>query len=821
MLQNYFKLALRRILREKGFSLIHILGLSVSIASSLLLLHYISFELSYDKFHDNESGIYRVAFEQYENGVLKTSSAKNFVGLTSLIHDQLPEIKSYTAFDRTAVEASFQLQANGKDYYEPGSFYQTDSGFFKVFPSLLLSGNPSSVLRDVHNLVISEKIAKQLFGTSDPIGKRIENKSLSYSDVSEFIISGVMKDMPENSHFHLNFIAPNSHTDETATSNYWTGPNVWTYIALGKETNPKQIAGRLNQLIGKLAEENHNTKGVSVFLQPISDIHLRSNLLDELEPNGNEALLYILSAIGIIVLLLAWINYINIETARFMIRIKEVGIRRIIGSGKGHLTVQFLVEYLCIAFLASGLSAFLLRLILPSFTYLTGITIGAFQWSTPWVWILAISFFIAGSLIAGLYPAMLLAGINPIEIIKGKLGIIKGRAQIRKTMILVQLTSSLVLMAFLMVIYGQLDYMRLTNKKINLDKVISIRNPTVYSNDDDSINYTEFKAFENKILESHLIKNVTSSSAIPGQEIDEDFVNRLKRNANDVYDPTRFKLLFVDYSYVPFYDLKLLAGRNYSLEDGDEENWNRIILNESAIHALGFNAATESVGQEIDFHLWGDHFQKYTIVGVVEDYHQEAIKKAVHPTILSLNHSRFQQVYYSVKLNAGSNPQDALAYIETTWKELFPEKPFEFFFQDAYYDQQYKSELHFGRIFSVFTAVALFVACLGIFGMTVFEASMRMKEISIRKILGATITNVLVLLSGDYLRLVILSTVISIPFIYFFAHEWLMNYPERIELTVWNYVLPGTSIIILIALTSFIQNMKAANTNPLNNLKHE
>jgi len=388
-------------------------------------------------------------------------------------------------------------------------------------------------------------------------------------------------------------------------------------------------------------------------------------------------------------------------------------------------------------------------------------------------------------------------------------------------MIVVQLASSLILIAFLMVIYGQVDYMRLTNKKINLDKVISIRNPTVYSNDDDSINFTEYKAFENRILENHAIRNITSSSAIPGQAIDEDFVNRLKRNENDVYDPTRFKLLFVDYSYIPFYDLKLLAGRNYSLERGDEEDWNRIILNKSAIYALGFNSATEAVEQEVDFHLWGDHFEKYTIVGVVEDYHQEAIKKAVHPTILSLNHSRFQQVYYSVKLNAGSNPQDGLAYLEKSWKELFPEKPFEFFFQDNYYDQQFKSELHFGRIFGVFAAVALFIAGLGIFGMTVFEANMRMKEISIRKILGATIANMLVLLSVDYFNLIILSTVISIPLIHFFAHEWLINYPERIELTVWNYVLPSTSILILIALTSSIQNIQAANTNPLNNLKHE
>ncbi len=821
MLLSYFKIANRHFVKGKSFALINVLGLSVGITAFLLIMQYVSFELNFDDFHKNRDEIYRVAYEQYENDEQKNNSARNFAGIRSLIKENFSEVKACTGFDRTAPQAYFIFSYLGKRYYEQESFYQMDSNFFRVFPSLLLKGDPSSVLSDPHNLVLSGKMAKKLFGDADPIGRKIENKSPSYSSVSEFVITGVLKDLPENSHFHPNFIALSSLGDEGDITTYWIGPRVYTYLTLEPRTDPRKIAERINKLLRKLGSHNLKTIGARVLLQPISDIHLRSNLHDELEPNGSEIWIYILTLTGIVVLLLAWINYVNMETARFTKRTKEVGVRRVVGSAKSDLALQFMVEYFCITMLASVIAVFLFGLVLSHFSYLTGVPIDGFQLSSPKVWIVGISLFFMGTIIAGIYPALFLLRINPIATLKGKVTGTKHGRLIRKSLMVVQFTASMGLVGFLLVISEQLEFMRLTNKKIDLERIVSIRNPTVYANDDDSINYSEFSTFKQKLLYNHLIKNVTSSSVIPGVEIDEYFTNRLKRNLGDPNDPTRYRILFVDYDFIPFYGVKLKAGRNYSVKMGDEENWQNLILNEKAMHSLGFNSASEAINEEVNFHLWGSDFAKYRIVGIVEDYHQEAIKKEVDPIVLSLNHSRFQQVFYSVKLNAGVSPQEGLSCIENTWRNVFPNKPFEYYFQDDYYDKQFKSELHFQRIFTLFSGVAIFIACLGILGLTLFEVNSRVKEISIRKIFGATLSSLIALLSKDYLRLLIISSLICVPLIYYGASGWLGSYPVRIGLNPLFFTLPILLIVVLVILVSSVQIAKATNSNPVDTIKYE
>jgi putative ABC transport system permease protein len=820
MVQSHFKVAYRHLIKDKSFTAINVVGLSVGITAFLLIMQYVSFELSFDNIHENKDQIYRIAYEQYENGELKNNSARNFVGIQNLLKENFPEVKACTGFDRTSTTAGFLFGYQDKTFYITEPFYQADSNFFKVFPSLLIQGDTASVLKDQHNLVISEKLAKQIFGDANPLGKRLENKSPSFADVSEFVISGVLKDVPENAHFHLSFVAL-IHGDEITAPNYWRAPKLYSYLTIGQETNPGDVSDKINRLLKKLENENPNVKGAKVFLQPISDIHLQSKLHDELEPNGNKTLNNIILAIGLIILVLAWINYVNIETARFISRTKEVGVRRVIGSAKSDLALQFVVEYFCITVLAGVTAIILFRLILPHFNYLTGVPIDSFRFSIPKIWVMGGGLFFVGTIIAGVHPALFLLQINPMAMLRGKFKGTNRGVWLRKSLMVFQFTTSLALITFLLVIREQLGFMRLTNKKIDLERIVSIRNPTVYANADDSVNYSEFSAFKIKLLENHLIGNVTSSSVVPGAEIDEYFTNRLKRNLNDPIDPTRYRILFVDYDFIPFYKLKLTTGRNYSTEMGDEENWNRIILNEKAVFLLGFNSTKEAINQDVNFHLWGNDFIKYRIVGIVEDYHQEASKKEVEPIVLSLNHNRFQQVFYSVKLNAGVNPQEGLACIEKSWKEIFPDKPFEYYFQDDYYDKQFKSEIYFERIFALFSGVAVFIACLGILGLTLFEANTRLKEISIRKVLGASISNLFGMLSKDYFRLIILSSIISIPLIYCGSSRWLINYPLRIEVSSRFFLLPLISVGLLAILFSGIQILKAARSNPVNSLKSE
>ncbi|HTF17479.1 MAG TPA: FtsX-like permease family protein [Chryseolinea sp.] len=465
-------------------------------------------------------------------------------------------------------------------------------------------------------------------------------------------------------------------------------------------------------------------------------------------------------------------------------------------------------------------AAVLVYSILPNFSYITGVPISHYQWSTPGIWLGALALFVTGSVVTGMYPAWPLVTARSLATAKANYSRSKYGVSFRKTLTVVQFTGSISLIAFVLVISDQINFMRLSSKGVDIDQVIAVRNPTVYANDD-SVNFVEFQTFGNQLRRDSKVKQVTSSSAIPGMEVEETFTNRLKMKLTDPYDPTGYKILFVDYSFVPFYDLKLKAGRNYSPESGDDENWNTVILNESAIYALGFNSATEAKDQEVNLHLWGDDFKKYKIVGVLEDYHHEAIKRPVHPTIYSLNHSQFQQVFYAVKLHSGTDPREGLAVVERCWKNVFPDKPFEYFFQDDYYDRQFKSELHFGRIFGLFAGVATFIACMGIMGVTLFETNARLKEISIRKLLGATIASLIALLSKSNLRLIMISGAIGYPIIYSCSWWWLNGYPSRIELGPAIFLSPVIAVVVLVSLTSGFQMIRTVLSNPVDQLKHD
>jgi putative ABC transport system permease protein len=371
--------------------------------------------------------------------------------------------------------------------------------------------------------------------------------------------------------------------------------------------------------------------------------------------------------------------------------------------------------------------------------------------------------------------------------------------------------------------------MRISDKKFASDQVIAIRNPTAYSTEEVNIKNDYYRTLNTELEALASVRMLTSSSAIPGTEIGFTYVNLLKRQVNDPYDPTRYKTLFVDYNYIPFFSLKLLAGRNFDppaplsnwINPWEDEDWKTIILNERAIYALGFKSPEEAVDQLVEFENFGDDFEKHRIIGVIEDYHHEAVKREILPMILSPNYGSFQQVYYSVKLNAGADPYDAVTEVEKIWKKTFPDKPFEYFFLNDYYNTQFKSEIYFTRIFSVFSGIAIFIACLGVLGMTLFEANIRLKEISIRKVLGASVLNLVQLLSLDHVRVVLVSTGVAVPIAYLGATQWLRNYPFRITLSWEVFLIPLGVVVLVILLTSCFQILKAASTNPVNHLKDE
>jgi putative ABC transport system permease protein len=823
MIIGYFKVARRHLARTKGFSMLNIAGLSVGIVAFFYIVQYVAYETSYDRFHTNSGNIYRVALERYSNGSLQAITAENFAGLRKELRENFPEVKAATGFYKTPANTGVFFRYHGKIFNELGGELNADSSFFNVFPGLLLKGDPATALHNPHSMVLSESMAKKVFGDMEPMGQHIQRPNDSGTE-SEYVVSGIIRDIPQNSHFHTNFVTPLEY--RWGNQNEWKQDALMTYISLVDGVSLIQLSDRLERLYNSLGKLYAEVKDTKALLQPLTSIHLDSHLQGELEVNGSRELVYLASLIALVIMVIAWINYVNLETARFVTRAREVGIRRVIGSGKSDLFLQFLIEYICLLALAMLLAVILIGFSLPYFDQLTSIPVTEIRWTTG-TWLATLGMLAVGSLIVGLYPVLLLSGVSTIAAVKGTLGGINRGRSVRRALIIFQFCSSLILTACVLVINNQLEFMRRADKKVDVEQVITLRNPTAYSDDEVIEKHQAYRTLENELLQNSSVKMVASSSAIPGTEIGFTYVNLLKRNVNDPYDPTHFKTLFMDYNYIPFYGLGLLAGRNFDpprpIEDWrnpwDDEDWLTLILNESATRALGFKSPEDAIDQIVEFENFQDQYQKHRIIGVVEDYHHEAIKKKVFPMILSPNYGSFQQVYYSIRIQPGSNPVDALKDIEKSWKKVFPEKPFEYAFLDDYYNQQFKSELQTSQIFTVFAGIAIFIGCLGILGMTLFEANARLKEISIRKVLGASVTNLVALLSRENARLLTLSAVISIPLIYMISDEWLSHYPISISVSAWFFVVPLGIISVMVLCVSSLETIKAANANPVDHLK--
>jgi putative ABC transport system permease protein len=825
MIPGYLTIGRRQLLKSKTLSAINIAGLGIGMTAFFLIVSYVNFEISFDDFHSNKDRVYRVALERYKNGHLQEARAENFLGLGNVLKESFPEI-TFTRFYKTPANTGVLFQRNNRIYNELGGELNADSGFFKVFPSLLIRGDASTALNRRHYIVLSESMAKKIFGDTDPMGQTIL-KPNNDRELQECVVTGIMRDIPANSHFHANFVIP-LEVNLTANGSEWQSDFLHTYVFLNSDADPNDLIAKLNHAFRTIEKDNRDVKGTVPFLQPLTSIHLSSHLKGELEVNGSKSFVFGASAIGIIILIIAWINYANLETARFVKRAREIGVRRIIGSAKIDLALQFLVEYVLILAMASIFASLVLVAIRPYFSSFTGVPLEALNWSQPGIWIGALLVLSGGSFLVGIYPAVFLIRFHPIIALKGNVGGGHRSSSVRRSLVVAQFTISFALIAFVLVIRDQIQFMQSADKRFDANQVIAIRNPTAYSTEEVFDKHNYYQRFVRELNQSAPVSLVTSSSAIPGTEIGFSYVNLLKRNVSDPYDPTIYKTLFIDYNYIPFYEVKLLAGKNFDpvitanwKTPWEDHNWHTIILNERAIHALGFKSPEDAVDQLVEFHNFGDTFEKHRIIGIVADYHHEAVKKEIFPMILSPNYGSFQQVYYSVRLNNGADLQKALVQVEKAWKQTFPEKPFDYFILNDYYNQQFKAEIHFGRIFTAFSLIAIFIACLGVLGMTMLEANTRLKEISIRKVLGASVANLVHLLSREHIRVISISSFIAGPVIHFLASEWLATYPVRISLAPFFFFVPFIVILAMVTLTSCYQTVKAANTNPVNHLKNE
>jgi putative ABC transport system permease protein len=814
MLKNHLKVAWRHLLKNKFFSLLNISGLAVGLAAAFLILQYLSFEIGYDQFHENKDELFRVTSRQYEHGALKYESAETVYGVGDFLKEHFPEVEGVVRLYKWPASTGVLMMAEDKIYNERNYFF-AEPDFFKVFSSLLVGGKPSTCLSSPNSMVISRRLALKMFGTTDAIGKSASSLDRKREEI---IITGIMEDIPGNSHFDLDIVRPWEEGWKPSEEFYWTG-SWWTYVTMRKGTSIPDFENRLNEALAKDQQDNPKYKGVSMSLQRITDIHLNSHLKGEIKLNGSRSTVFIMSGTFLIILIIAWINYINLETARFITRLKEVGLRRIVGSSKKELVIQFLVQFLLINMIAILLSSLIVYCGLPFYGFVTGIPIHSVQFSTHWLWVISLAIFCLGTFATGIYPALLLLKLNPIALLKGKLsGSIKG-VFLRKSLLIFQFVSSLTLIAFLIIISQQLDFMRKIDGNVNLNQILTVYNSTNYSAYEDSLRQERNAEFRNRLLSYPIVQNLTTSSAIPGEPVGFTYVDLAKRSLTDPDRQIPYKVIYVDYDFLPVFKLKLKAGRNYSQDSGEDNNNLSLVVTESTVRELGFASIEDAINKEIYF--MEDDWEKWKIIGIVEDYRHESVKTSLYPTIFRLHENKGQMVYYSTLLNAGSDPKDAVSAVASAWRETWPEKPFEYFFLDAYYDQQYKAEIYFRRIFTIFSSVAIFIACLGILGMTLFEANARLKEISLRKVLGASVPSLVTLLTKSYFSLIGIANLISIPVIYFVATEWLKTYPTHPDVTWIVFVIPLMTIVILVLITSAFQTIKAAQTNPVDNLKYQ
>jgi putative ABC transport system permease protein len=800
MVKNYFISVWRYVSRNKGFTSINILGLAIGMMACMLITQYLMHEFSYDDFHVKKDRIFRVQLDRYDKGELSTRWASGCAGIGQDLKDNFPEVKQFVRM--TGRSSVF---SHGDLFFKEDNVYFTSEDFFELFSFKLLKGVDSLVLRDPFKIVVSESLAKKYFGSEDPVGKLIK-----YNGETDYEVTGVFQDLPDNSHMRVNallsFTSLNKLWNDPITSWMWDGFS--TYIVLDPNTSPEDFEAKLPAFIEqKVGEELKNFNAGMVFhLQPIQDIHLDSDFIGEFKPNGNRQATYFLSIVAILILVIAWINYINLSTAKSIERAREVGVRKVMGGVRAQLIRQFLFESLLLNAVAVFVAILLVVLLTPYFGDLTGRRLDylLFKQNLFWVWISAL--IIGGSILSGLYPAFVLSGYKPVEVLKGRFKNTNAGVVFRKGMVVVQFMASITLIIGTFTVYRQIRYMRDQALGIDISQTLVVHSPDVV----DSTYEQKFQVFKQRIAQYSEVEVVSASSSVPGSapQWNAGGIRRLSQREDE---QNQYRIIMMDHDFITSYGLDVIEGRGFSGEVANENE--NVILNESACRLMGFEKIEDALNDQIFF--WGDTFR---IVGVVKNFHQESLKKAFDPLIFRYNSA--PGGFYSIKFNT-SNVKESLVRFQDVWKAMFPGNPFIHFFLDDHYDQQYQADQQFGKVFGIFSMLAIFIACLGLFGLSSLTAIQRTKEIGVRKVLGASVTSILALVGKDYLLLLTIAITLSVPVAWWIMSGWLEDFVYRIPLAWWIFVAPSVLVIGIALVTVSIHTIKAARSNPINSLRYE
>ncbi|HEY1869447.1 MAG TPA: ABC transporter permease [Chitinophagaceae bacterium] len=807
MFKNYFITAFRNLVKNKFYTSINIVGLAIGLATCLLIFLYVFDELSYDKYNVNADRIYRVNNEIKFNGnYLDLAQVPAVMGSTML--GEMPQVEQYT---RMSWHADFLVKKGNENIQEQRVGY-ADSTLFDVFTLPVIAGNAKTALKDYHSLVITEKIAKKYFNSTDVVGK-----TMLMNDTSNYKITAVIKDIPKQSHFNFDFFVPMLENGGVNEDN-WLSENYTTYILLKKNTDVKQIETQLNPFMDKHVGPqlqsmvnitvNDLKKGggyIRADLTPLLAIHLHSNKQGELDGNGNAEYIYIFSGIALVILLIACVNFMNLSTARSSNRAKEVGVRKVLGSLKANLIQQFLTESFLISFIALVLAIFIAWLLLPYFNQLAGKEIQPAILFQPYMLLALVVLILVVGLLAGSYPAFFLSSFQPIDVMKGKLAAGFKRSWLRNSLIVFQFVTSIVLIFGTIVIYNQLNYIHNKDVGFNRNHVLIINHTNALGQQTES--------FKNELTQISGVQGATKSGFLP--------VN-YTRNSNTYFtSPTlnpntgiTMQAWTVDEKYIPTLDLKIVQGRNFSQQFPTDST--AAIINETAAKFL----ATKDLLNKNFYTVKGSNTNwqdKFHIIGIIKNFNFSSLRDVVTPLALFLGKD---DGGISVRISS-NNVAGVVDQIKNKWKAMAPSQPFDYSFMDEDFNKLYTTEQRTGQIFITFAALAILIACLGLFGLVTYATEQRIREIGVRKVLGASVSNIAGMLSTDFLKLVIISTIIAFPLAWWSMNKWLQSFAYRVNISWWMFAVAGITALLIALITVSFQSIKAAIANPVKSLRTE
>lgn len=794
MLNNYIKIAFRNLTRNKVFTTINVGGLAIGLACCVLIFVFIQDELSYDRFHENAEQIYRVTFSTNLAGT--PTNANGIFGVGPGLKRDFPEVLEFTRIRKTGQLGTKSLvRYEDKNFYEERFFF-ADSTVFDLFSFPFLQGNPRTALVRPNTVVITEETARKYFPDEDPVGKVLFADPFGQGELTDFEITGVLEDIPRNSHLKFDFLASLYSTSDDLEQ--FAGlEQVFTYVLLQKDTSQKTLEA---SFLDFLHRNWRDDPWYAIGLQSLLDIHLHSQLRSEIQPNGNIRFVQIFAIIAIFILVIASINFMNLVTARAIKRAKEVGVRKAAGATRGQLIWQFLTESVMLSLTAGILSIFLVELFTPVFNSLAGKEIRVLAYFGP-----AFIFGFAGlvlilGILAGSYPAFLLSRFKPVNTLKTNFSTEGSGAFMRKGLVVFQFAISMALITVTGIVYSQLNYIQTKDLGYAEDQIM------VLPLNEDTRN--QYESFRNELLQYSGISNMTTSSLVPTLGSSH---NAYKIDGIEGERQPSFSTYLTDEEFVETYGLRILAGsearRDVTGDGGD------FMFSELAVRELGWEPE-EILGRSVEYFTASGR-----ATGVVNDIHIYSFRENMYASAYMVSSRQFHK-YLSVRLNPSGIP-GALLHAQEVWESMFPGYPFDYFFLDESFERMHRTDMQLAKTITWFAMLAIFVACLGLFGLSAFMAEQRVKEIGIRKVMGATLTGIVALFSRNFLKLVLLGAAIAVPVAWYFGNNWLKDFAYRVDIGAEPFILAASVILFIALATISYHSIKAAMMNPVDALRSE